>query len=80
MNLRQLKQRFVLHLDPVLLSGLGALLLVSLLTLYSASDGNSARVLGQLCNIAVAFIVLWIIANMPLHWLKIGRASCRERV
>ena len=69
MNLRQLKQRFVLHLDPVLLSGLGALLLVSLLTLYSASDGNGARVLGQLGNIAVAFIVLWIIANMPLHWL-----------
>jgi len=26
-------------------------------------------VLGQLGNIAVAFIVLWIIANMPLHWL-----------
>ena len=69
MNLRQLKQRFVLHLDPILLSGLGALLLVSLLTLYSASDGNSGRVLAQLGNIAVGFVALWIIANMPLHWL-----------
>lgn len=69
MNLRQLRQRFVLHLDPVLLSGLGALLLVSLLTLYSASSGNGARVLAQLGNIAVGFVALWIVANMPLHWL-----------
>lgn len=69
MNLRQLGQRFVLHLDPVLLSGLGALLLVSLLTLYSASGGNGERVLAQLGNIAVGFAALWIVANMPLHWL-----------
>lgn len=69
MNLRQLGQRFVLHLDPVLLSGLGALLLVSLLTLYSASGGNGERVLAQLGNIAAGFTALWIVANMPLHWL-----------
>ncbi|MFA5371392.1 MAG: rod shape-determining protein RodA [Sideroxydans sp.] len=69
MNLRQLKQRFVLHLDPILLSGLAALLLVSLLTLYSASGGSGLRVLAQLGNIAVGFTALWIIANMPLHWL-----------
>ncbi|GAB1235225.1 rod shape-determining protein RodA [Ferrigenium sp. UT5] len=69
MNLRQLKQRFVLHLDPLLLSGLGALLLVSLLILYSASDGNGMRVLAQLGNIAAGFVALCIIANMPLHWL-----------
>lgn len=69
MNLRQLKQRFVLHLDPILLSGLAGLLLVSLLTLYSASGGSGARVLAQVGNIAVGFAALWIIANMPLHWL-----------
>ncbi len=69
MNLRQLRQRFVLHLDPILLSGLGALLLVSLLTLYSASGGNGERVLAQLGNIAAGFVALWVVANMPLHWL-----------
>ncbi len=69
MNLRLIKQRFMLHLDPVLLSGLGALLLVSLLVLYSASGGNEMRVLGQLGNIAIGFVALWIVANMPLHWL-----------
>ncbi len=69
MNIRQLQQRFMLHLDPVLLYGLGALLFVSLVVLYSATDGNLMRVLAQLSNILVAFVALWIVANMPLHWL-----------
>ncbi len=69
MNIRQLKQRFMLHLDPVLLYGLGALLFVSLVVLYSATDGNLMRVLAQMSNILVAFVALWIVANMPLHWL-----------
>jgi rod shape determining protein RodA len=69
MNLRQLGQRFMLHLDPVLLYGIGGLLLVSLLTLYSASGGDGGRVLGQLGNIMIGFVALWIVANMPLHWL-----------
>ncbi len=69
MHLRQLKQRFMLHLDPVLLYGLGALMLVSLLVLYSATDGNWMRVFSQFVNILVAFTALWIIANLPLHYL-----------
>ena len=27
------------------------------------------RVLGQFVNMLVAFVALWIVANMPLHWL-----------
>ncbi|MBI5006492.1 MAG: rod shape-determining protein RodA [Nitrosomonadales bacterium] len=69
MNARQLKQRFMLHLDPVLLAALGGFMLISIILLYSASDGNWMRVLGQLGNIAVAFTAMWIVANMPLHWL-----------
>lgn len=69
MNIQQFKQRFMLHLDPVLLYGLGILLFVSLVTLFSSSDGSWMRVLGQLANILVAFTALWIVANMPLHWL-----------
>ena len=69
MNLRQLKIRFMLHLDPVLLAALGGFMFISLVLLYSASDGNWWRVLGQLGNIAVAFTAMWIVANMPLHWL-----------
>jgi rod shape determining protein RodA len=69
MNARQLKQRFMLHLDPVLLAALGAFMFASLVLLYSASDGNWLRVLGQFGNMLVAFTALWIVANMPLHWL-----------
>jgi rod shape determining protein RodA len=69
MNARQLKTRFMLHLDPVLLAALGGFMFVSVVLLYSASDGNWMRVLGQLGNIAVAFTAMWIVANMPLHWL-----------
>jgi rod shape determining protein RodA len=68
-NPRQLKMRFMQHLDPVLLAALGGFMFLSLVLLYSASDGNWMRVLGQLGNIAVAFTALWIVANMPLHWL-----------
>jgi rod shape determining protein RodA len=69
MNIRQLKQRFMSHLDPVMLYGLGGLMCVSLVLLYSATDGNWMRVLGQFSNMLVAFAALWIVANMPLHWL-----------
>jgi rod shape determining protein RodA len=69
MNARQLKQRLMMNLDPVLLAALGGFALVSLVLLYSASDGNLMRVLAQLGNIAVAFVAMWIVANMPLHYL-----------
>lgn len=69
MNSRQLRQRFMLHLDPVLLAALGVFMLISLALMYSASDGNWWRVLGQFANIMVGFAALWVIANMPLHWL-----------
>lgn len=66
---RRLWQRFILHMDPVLLSALGALLLVGLLILYSASGGSWERVMMQIVNLLVAFTALWLVANMPLHYL-----------
>jgi rod shape determining protein RodA len=67
--IRKLWKRFIMHLDPALMAGLGLLMLTSLLVLYSASDGNWSRVLAQLANIIVAFTALWLVANVPLHWL-----------
>ncbi|MDO8990459.1 MAG: rod shape-determining protein RodA [Sideroxyarcus sp.] len=69
MNAAKLKQRFMQHLDPVLLAGLGGFAFVSLMLMYSASDGSWMRVLAQFVNFLVAFGALWIVANMPLHWL-----------
>ena len=57
------------NLDPVLLIALGLFALVSLVLLYSAADGNWMRVLSQAGNIVVAFGAMWVVANMPLHYL-----------
>ena len=46
------------------------LLGVGLMTLFSASEQNTARVTGQLANVGVAFAVMWIAANIPPHILK----------
>ena len=69
MNIRLIKQRLMQNLDPVLLAALGMFALVSLVLLYSASDGSWMRVLSQGGNIVVAFTAMWIVATMPLHWL-----------
>lgn len=66
---RRLWQRFILHMDPVLLSALGVLMLAGLIVLYSASGGNWGRVLMQAVNMLVALSALWLVANMPLHYL-----------
>ncbi len=66
---RRIWQRFMLHMDPVLLSALGIMLLVGLIVLYSASGGSGTRVLAQVVNMVVAFTALWLVANMPLHYL-----------
>jgi rod shape determining protein RodA len=65
----RLQRRFSAHLDPLLLAGLAAMMLMSLVMIYSASGGSFDRVLGQFANILVAFTALWLVANMPLHYL-----------
>jgi rod shape determining protein RodA len=40
-----------------------------LMILFSASDGNWLRVAGQGSNILVALVFMWIVANLPLHYL-----------
>jgi rod shape determining protein RodA len=70
--INRLKRRFMVHIDPLLLGALGALMLISLLTIFSASGGSFERMGGQFVNILVAFVALWIVANMPLHYLIRG--------
>lgn len=67
--INRLQRRFMNHIDPLLLAALGALMFISLLAIYSASGGSFDRVTGQMANIVVAFIALWLVANMPLHFL-----------
>jgi rod shape determining protein RodA len=58
------------HIDRHLLAAIGALLLVGLITLYSASGESVGRIGAQLVNIVVALVVMWIAANIPPHYLQ----------
>jgi len=69
MTRQQLWQRFTMHLDWLLLLGISLLMMLSLMILYSASEGNWVRVSGQGANIVVALACMWVIANLPLHYL-----------
>ena len=57
------------HLDLPLLLGIGLLMLTSLLVLYSADNAGWGQPLKQMLNIAVALTCMWLIANLPLHYL-----------
>lgn len=69
MTKRQLWQRFIAHLDIPLLLGISLLLLTSLLVLYSADNAGWGYPLNQLFNIGVALTCMWLVANLPLHYL-----------
>ena len=58
------------HVDSYLLAAVGALLLVGLITLYSASGESFGRLANQVANIAVALAVMWLAANIPPHYLQ----------
>jgi rod shape determining protein RodA len=69
MTRRQLWQRLVAHLDGPLMWGIGSLLLTSLVVLYSADNASWERPFRQLLNMSVALTCMWMIANLPLHYL-----------
>ncbi len=58
------------HIDRHLLAAIGALLLVGLITLYSASGESVGRIGAQLANIVVALLFMWVAANIPPHYLQ----------
>src|SRR6476620_6184121 len=58
------------HIDRHLLAAVAALMLVCLITLYSASAESLARVAQQLANIVIALGVMWLAANIPPHYLQ----------
>ena len=58
------------HVDSYLLAAIGALLLVGLITLYSASGESFVRLGNQLASILVALTILWLAANIPPHYLQ----------
>ncbi|HEY0664714.1 MAG TPA: rod shape-determining protein RodA [Gallionella sp.] len=57
------------HIDRPLMLGVSMLLMISLLVLYSADNASWGQPLKQMVNIAVALACMWIVANLPLHYL-----------
>ncbi len=60
-----------LHIDVPLLIGLLLLALFGLLVVYSAGGESIALLQRQGTRIAIAFVVLIVLAQIPPHWLKI---------
>lgn len=76
MNRQAIKQavmRVLGHFDGLLLAIVAILLMVSTVTVFSASGESTDRLVGHLVNIAVAGLVLIVVSNIPPHILaKIG--------
>ena len=61
----RLVARVAAPMDGSLLSIVGGLLLLGLLTLYSASSDNPVRITSQLFNVGTALAVMWVAAQVP---------------
>jgi len=59
-----------LHLDVPLLVGLVLLSIIGLAILYSASGQDTVMITRQLLRFCVAFIIMFILAQIPLHHIE----------
>lgn len=58
-----------LHIDPILLAGLLLLMAAGLGILYSASDGSVEIIQRQVIRLALAFAVMFLVAQIPQNQL-----------
>jgi rod shape determining protein RodA len=63
--LARLWEALTRRIDSVLFATAMAIVGVGLVTLYSAADQSMARLSGQLANLAVALVLMWLVANVP---------------
>ena len=67
--IRRLLRFFTAHVDGLLLGAILLLMAMGLIVLYSASNASMPRVSSQLMNMLVALAVMWVVANIPPHYL-----------
>lgn len=67
--IRRISQVFTAHVDGLLLGAVLLLMATGLMVLFSASNASLPRVGSQLINMLVALTVMWVIANIPPHYL-----------
>jgi rod shape determining protein RodA len=68
--LRRITRLFTAHIDVPLLGAILLLMGVGLVVLYSASNAGWVRVSSQMMNMLVALTVMWVLANVPPHFLE----------
>jgi rod shape determining protein RodA len=69
MTRRQLWLAITKNIDRQLLLGISLLMMASVVTLFSADNANWGAPLSQLRNIVLAMLAMWVVANLPLHYL-----------
>ena len=57
------------HIDGWLLAAVVALMTAGLFVLYSAANASLPRFSGQIVNLLAALAVMWVVANVPPHYL-----------
>jgi len=67
--IRRISHFLTAHIDGWLLAAMLALMATGLLVLYSASNASLPRISAQLVNMLVALGVMWVVANVPPHYL-----------
>jgi rod shape determining protein RodA len=67
--LRRALRLLTVHIDGPLFGAIVLLMGAGLVVLYSASNAGWARVSGQMVNMLIALIVMWVAANVPPHFL-----------
>ncbi len=67
--LRRFARLLTEHIDGPLLGAILLLMGTGLTVLYSAANAGWGRVSGQMVNMVVALAVMWVVANVPPHFL-----------
>jgi rod shape determining protein RodA len=65
--LRRIVRYLTQHVDGWLFGAMLMLMLVSLVTIFSASNQSLARISGQLINMTAALTIMYIVANISPH-------------
>ena len=69
-DLKRTARRVILVFDPILSVILILILILSVMTVYSAGVNFPGRIEAHLRNILVATLVCWVAANWPPNWMR----------
>jgi len=64
---RKIWHFLIRYIDIILLTGILLLMIIGLITLYSATSGDISKVGKQAVHMLIALTVMWLVANIPLQ-------------